>query len=193
MPIVASLDERFPWLNRIANRLAHQLTAAAIASAIAQIPVMLTHHASPAWHLPAELLFLFALAWLTVTWLANGYHHQALCTICPEQVPLDIAEVARRRRPWLWIAHSALFSLASFTALGFLFWLDTRPDDWLSYTGHAVFYLLLAIEAYAMQQHRLLQPCCPWCDWDEGGEHEDVPEPTPPSNAPSPSPTQVTA
>jgi hypothetical protein len=37
--------------------------------------------------------------------------------------------------------------------------------------------------AYVMSIHRPLQPWCPQCHWDDGGDEEPAPEPVPPSGA----------
>lgn len=122
---------------------------------------------------------------LLVAWTTSDVLHlrRRLCLRCARATPLDPqAAVAKKmrwlrlyhyttERPWLW-AGTLIVLVAPIYVFG-LKWLS--PLVWIPAVG-------LPVLAWV---HMPLQPWCPFCHWDDGGDEEPSPEPTPdPSIAP---------
>lgn len=129
---------------------------------------------------------LAAIAWAAgplIVWLlwSTWRHGLALCPLCARATPLDGPAMAQRKSRQLRWAHASyrrgwgisfLVVFAALLALSF-FW--PRPALWAYWM-----YLDNTVMAYLMSVHQPLQPWCPQCHWDDGGDHEEVPEPVPP-------------
>lgn len=217
MSALSNADERYPWLNHVATRLAHYQPLILITAAIVTAASVAARHSSIAatgvsYGVAVAAGFLVTTI-VVIVLTAERYHLARLCTICADNTPADgAAEAQRIKYPWLWFKHSkAMVYLAAILLLAVLvvaaigawlhlnapnFWTMsyyqlTGEGDWTDYL-FAVLYLNWALDTYANLRHRPLIPWCPWCRrWDEGGEHETVPEPTPPSQSPTPTPVQV--
>jgi len=110
-------------------------------------------------------LFGFVIA----TWLMMRQHDRRLCESCAAAMPLNPAEAAGRHRGAFWLVHRSnkpqyvLPYLAVLIASNFL----------TSASGRVVWALVQATMIYlilASTNHRKLQPWCPWCSGDGGGE-----------------------
>jgi hypothetical protein len=114
--------------------------------------------------------------------LAHTRHENTLCGTCAAMTPLDGSAAARKHAIQLHLFHKARF-IASIvqgllTAVVVANWFF-MPDI----VGRLAFnlsFLEIAVAMHVEITHRLLEPWCPYCDWDEGGDHEPAPEPTPP-------------
>jgi hypothetical protein len=105
-------------------------------------------------------------------------HDRRLCEQCASAMPLNPAERAARCHRMFWLSHCGsqprylipylvvlIGSNFASTAAGRIGWAIVQSS---------MIYLILAYTT-----HRRLQPWCPWCRDDGGGEHEDI-SPTPP-------------
>jgi hypothetical protein len=114
--------------------------------------------------------------------LAHWRHENALCGICAAMTPLDGDAAARKQAIQLRLFHKArlIASIVLAVLTGIV------VADWLflpHIIGQLAFdlsFLEIAASAHVDITHRLLEPWCPYCHWDEGGDHEPAPEPTPP-------------
>lgn len=179
---------------RIGTRLAHWQIPALLLAAMLQIPIIFAKHSGLISPLAYQLLGIVATSGVIITIGAEMYHERVLCTICAVNTPADIGAAAQRERRTLWWAHSAYATLILFGSIAATSWaLIHLHSGWSDYVWLGV-YGMWGLDAYAKARHRLLRPKCPYCPrWDEGGEHETVPEPTPPSQSPSPKPVSVTS
>jgi hypothetical protein len=193
MRTLGSFGERFPRFHPFATRIAHWHGRSLMLALALQVPVIAWAHAHHIEWGMLPLLMVCALPSFFVG-LASHYHSRALCTYCADQTPVNIGAIAERRRWLLWISHSGLFMAIEYSA--FLAALLTLRHFYgrngFDYAWLAI-YVIWAKDAYVMHWHRLLQPACPYCPrWDEGGEHEEVPEPVPPAGSRTPTPVKVT-
>lgn len=152
----------------------------------------LTRHRYPALTVFADLT---VLAWLAATIAGMRWHEPGLCERCAAATPLDPQAAVTRWKPALRLAHSRWFRAAAVATV--LAW-DLAGSVTMSVNGRHVFgmpggpwyyaaVLLLGIPAYALlasvvltgRKHRQLYPWCPYCNWDDGGEEETIPEPDP--------------
>lgn len=149
------------------------------------------------WHTvesPSALrvVLYFATFLLYFFWIyaMAAHHKQGLCERCAKDTPLDPEKAVAKRIRWLRLTHRfadtrwrwlplgvAIGSLAvGFIQIGsFSFSHITSPIFWVAMLGPAIL----------AHVHNPLQPWCPFCRWDDGGDSEPSPEPTPdPSIAP---------
>jgi hypothetical protein len=124
-----------------------------------------------------------AVAALTLPMLlAHMRHENALCEICAAMTPLDGNAAARKHDIQLRLFHKA--RLIAAIVLGLLVAVVVADRLFLPDTvGRLAFdisFLEIAVSMHVTITHRLLEPWCPYCHWDEGGDHEPAPEPTPP-------------
>jgi hypothetical protein len=122
-----------------------------------------------------------------ILWMicAHRRHGMVLCPLCAVAVPLDGAERAATRATTLLWAHRIftrryiVFQVAGAVAAYIV------SSTVLKHVSLLVYWVggLSAIEAYLMRVHQPLQPWCPYCHWDDDGDHRAVPDPVPPSGA----------
>ena len=126
------------------------------------------------------LILWFALVLTAGAWAfgPSMIHDHRPCVQCAGSWPMNPAEMAERRRRWLWIAHRGLvLYLGGFLAAWVVVFLFFRGTPLL---------LVYLLAWYPVQQrsHRLhnqLQPWCPYCKHRRRDDDEDVvvPDPTP--------------
>jgi hypothetical protein len=126
---------------------------------------------------------------------AEHYHGVVMCPLCAAAVALDGARQAERRTGTLRLAHrmySAAYqvvdiALCAAVLIGLLVLSAQGNSSDLALTLVTVaMFASTAIEAYVLGVHRPLQPWCPQCNWDEGGDEEAIPDPVPPSGVKAP-------
>ena len=125
----------------------------------------------------------FWLAAIAAFMIDLGRHRERLCERCVAASPLDPQAPVDRWRPVLRLHHDRRAMLVVFGAI--LAWdfvsagLFKHPPSWVLAVDALVAVVIGA--SYAITwQHRRLYPWCPFCRWDEGGEHEVSPKiPTP--------------
>jgi hypothetical protein len=117
--------------------------------------------------------------------------HQGLariCLRCMEEVKPDAPLQAQRKRKILKIWHlgqSWRVSLAWLAAIlltnGVRIWLnDDFGYDW--HWINAPTDVIFGLWIYSMVFHHRVSPWCPYCRrWDDGGDHEAIPDPVEPS------------
>jgi hypothetical protein len=143
---------------------------------------------------PVIVLRIIAFVTLTGVFLllwTRRYHGLTLCPLCAIATPLNGPEKARDRAAILQWAHrmysrrySLIYALIIVTYLGlFYFLLKVGRLGPLSNLPLDLFFVTGFVEAYVMSVHRPLQPWCPQCHWDDGGDQEPSPDPVPPSGA----------
>lgn len=143
--------------NRFLLWMAHRATGIYAATFLLTVSADLTG---------ARILIGLSVAGLVATlglYLIRRHHGLTLCPLCAIATPLNGPEQAQRRAQSLRCAH----------------WMWSRRagvpiDLWIA---------VGAAEAYVMSVHRVLQPWCPQCHWDDEGDQELVPDPVPPSGA----------
>ena len=130
---------------------------------------------SPTILLTSMSLFAFVI----VTWVLMRQHDRRLCESCAASMPLNPAEVAARHTRRFWLVHHsnnpryAVPYLVILLGSNFLF----------SPTGRIVWALVQASMMYliaAITTHRKLQPWCPWCSEDGGGDLVSLGDPDSP-------------
>jgi hypothetical protein len=116
--------------------------------------------------------------------LVNYWMHLTgpLCEDCIKSMPLDGNEVAARRKPVLKAFHKVneghgrwgYFILL--TGLAFLTYAFKEYSAPYNVVNSALSFVI-ATAWWAVLVHRRLQPWCPFCHWDDGGEKEPSPDP----------------
>lgn len=163
-----------PWSGRLAQRWGH---SAHVVLATAIVAVIVMGFLPP----PGLLMLTVPVALLTVvlaSWLLMRQHDRRLCEQCMSAMPLNPAERAARCKRMFWLSHCGgqpryvipyltvlIASNFATTPIGRIGWAIAQSS---------MIYLIISYTT-----HRRLQPWCPWCRGDGGGEHEDV-SPTPP-------------
>lgn len=110
-------------------------------------------------------------------------HYYILCERCMANMPLNGAEKAAKRKVFLRLSHSGKLLLV--IAALFIF---ANVFDWLIRLGipdkptrrlveDLAVYVPLMLMMVCFHIHSGLQPWCPWCRDDGGGEGSEVPEP----------------
>lgn len=106
----------------------------------------------------------------------------ALCEDCIEAMPLDGPEAAQRRKGRLRLFHKIAEKPGGYIYLGTIAVLLTvgaffksRSAPGLIMSGLAA--LCVAGHIGLQLLHQRLQPWCPFCHWDDGGEKEPSPDP----------------
>jgi hypothetical protein len=166
-----------PWLTRVGDRWGHFAPVLLSASILAVILLGL-HPLGGALMLTAPLaLLLFVLG----SWLLMRGHDRRLCEHCAASMPLNPAALAARYRRRFWLAHAGSQPryLIPYLAvlLGSNFAAGPAGRVAWAIIQSSMIYLIMSHSA-----HRRLQPWCPWCRGDGGGEHESIsPDPMPTS------------
>jgi hypothetical protein len=147
-----------------------QLLSAAIAGAIA----LGVRPMEPS--LALVLTALGLLAFVLVTWALMRQHDRRLCESCAAAIPLNAAEQSARYRRRFWLAHSGSNPWYLLPYLALL----VGSNFFTGSVGRLVWAVVQASMIYlimAHSTHRRLQPWCPWCSDDGGGDPVSVWEP----------------
>lgn len=169
-------DAVFPWSERVAAHWGHFAPEMLITSIVGVILIRVLPPAQPAMMLGVSVAII---AFVLATWLQMRKHDRGLCEHCMASMPLNPSAKAVRYRPRFWLAHKGgepriggpyLVVLISSNfargSVGELFWVVMQTT---------MIYLILSYST-----HRRLQPWCPWCRNDGGGEDDPVsPDPVP--------------
>jgi hypothetical protein len=129
-----------------------------------------------------DILAIIALVTVIALWLITQYHGLILCPFCAAATPLNGPGKAQGRAKTLRYAHwmtggqymiiyIAVGTMALVLFFVFIMTLgagraDLAVDWWLVESS---------IEMYVLSVHGSLQPWCPQCHWDDGGDHEPSP------------------
>lgn len=167
------------------NDRAHATAAAAshaqfyamFVAAVFQVPIWLGLHSG----LLNVLATTVAAAW-GVTLVADFLHQQstALCLRCINDVPVDAPVRAERRKWALRFHHFTAERTGQVTGMLIIFVpnllvLAMHPAPTMLGAAPGLLWSLSAI--ISSSQHRRLRPWCPYCRWDEDGDHEPSPDP----------------
>ena len=156
------------WGDRLTATLGHRAnlmlaTAIVLVVAIRFVPV------DPLMALTISVtLFAFVL----LSWLLMRDHDRRLCERCVMEMPLNPAEQAKRLHRRFWMAHTG--SEPRFL-VPYLFVLISSnfATSTIGRVGWAVIQLSMVYLIVSQSTHRRLQPWCPWCSADGGGEEAD--------------------
>jgi hypothetical protein len=104
----------------------------------------------------------------------------AMCERCMQRVPADAAyQAQQKQRRWMWNFHlgTSWWFLGPLLLAGSIsIQIGSVHFPPVGILG-AIWYVFWS---YSWRRHSLLRPWCPYCSgWDEGGEHEHVPNPDP--------------
>lgn len=108
-----------------------------------------------------------------------------ICMKCMRSVPVDAPAQAQRQMYLLWIFHymtgwlflGVMVGLAVVSSIFRVTLLGTIYEP--TWTRAPLDILIMGV-IWSGWVHHKLRPWCPYCkDWDEGGEHEVVPDPLP--------------
>jgi len=108
-----------------------------------------------------------------------------MCLKCMRSVPVDAPAQAQRQVYLLWISHymigwlflGAMVGLAVVNSIVRVIIFGTIYEP--SWTRAPLDIFIMGV-LWSEWVHHKLRPWCPYCkDWDEGGEHEVVPDPLP--------------
>jgi hypothetical protein len=138
----------------------------------------------------SQVPFFSAIVAAIAVTRAEIHHARVMCPRCAAAVPLDGARQAQDRAVTLRWTHRLcpgysrlpLPIVLALTAMVVVAMLPAVPllvDAIVSVLGCAV----TSVDAYLVRVHDPLQPWCPHCHWDDGGDTDnaDVPDPVPPS------------
>jgi hypothetical protein len=117
-------------------------------------------------------LFSFVI----VTWLLMRQHDRRLCESCAASMPLNPSANAARHTRKFWLVHRGSDPRYVVPYLMVL----VGSNFLMSPSGRIVWALVQASMMYliaATATHRKLQPWCPWCSEDGGGEDRSIGNP----------------
>lgn len=163
--------EFWPWLGHNAWRLSFVVNAILVATVFWQ---------SSPWIAAVILALILVFA------AAQQRHDRSLCEHCIAHMPLDPQTEIIKRDRWLRANHvgeatsrkwaSLIFAVLSLSYVGVLVFAP-RP------VGGAVIVLVIGIlgplATIGIQIHKRLQPWCPYCRRNDGGDYQFDPNPTP--------------
>jgi hypothetical protein len=137
---------------------------------IAAIAAVILLGLRPPSQAPALLLTsVLLIAFVIVTWLLMRQHDRHLCESCAASMPLNPAEVAARQTRRFWLVHRGNDPRYLVPYLVVLLGSNVLTSP----TGRIIWALVQASMMYliaATASHRKLQPWCPWCSEDGGGD-----------------------
>lgn len=180
---MSSIDIGTPWPARGANQWGHwgaQMLVGAIVATVLLVLRPLPADNPAALFIPVAL-FLFVIG----SWIMMRQHDRRLCEHCMSSMPLDASAVAARygrrftfahlgsNRRWV-VGYLVVLIGSNFVLLDTAL-LPASASRWVWAAVQAtMIYLILAYST-----HRKLQPWCPQCRDDGGGDTVDAPEPVP--------------
>jgi hypothetical protein len=175
---MTTMSEPSDRYRRIATTIAHHQAAALALAVITDTTLAITGY----WHtLPGYFLSLIAALGVMVAMLAETRHARSLCERCAAKTPLDAEAAVAQRRWWLWTFHvtnSVPVLVALCLVYGVAIFLPV-PKSVPGFLGMTPLFVFWAIAAAANLVHRPLEPWCPQCNWGDGGDEEQVPDPEP--------------
>ena len=166
---------RMPWTERAAETLGHDAGQVLIAAILAVVGLRFCS-------LPARLALAASVVVICVvllTWLLMRQHDRRLCERCVRSLPLNPSQVAVRLRRRFWVTHTAAdprFLIPYLVVLIGSNFATSTPGR----VGWAIIQLSMIYLIIAHTTHRRLQPWCPWCSPDGGGDRAGYPDPVPP-------------
>lgn len=119
-----------------------------------------------AWWVPLPQAVLLSVTVLLINACATMHyaHHRVLCEYCLLKVLglIDPSGTAERRRSLLWIVHFLRRYVLVVVAVAIVvsFW-PLNPVA--SRSINTAIAMVLAVWVFAVAQHNLLMPWCPWC------------------------------
>lgn len=156
------------WSSRAGARIGHHASELLIASIGAAVVLGLRPLPGLFGLTVPIALFGFVIA----SFLLMRAHDRKLCESCMSAMPLNAAEQATRYRRRFWAAHTGSeprFLIPYLVVLiGSNFATSTPGRIFWAAMQLSMIYLILA-----QSSHRRLQPWCPWCRGDGGGEDVD--------------------
>ncbi|MCY9784225.1 hypothetical protein KIK06_10000 [Nocardiopsis sp. EMB25] len=134
------------------------------------------------WLPPGEWMWaLVALAVVTTAGvvLDGVLHRGQLCERCAAKVPLDAGRLAERYERLFLAWHWMCDTLWRWPLILVIVIAGTWPlPQAVAITVQLVLTLAFV---WTGDQHMRLRPWCPYCEWDDGGEHEESPVEEPPA------------
>jgi hypothetical protein len=119
----------------------------------------------------------WAAWWVMMLLVDKCYHAPRLCERCIAATPLDPQASVDRWLRFLRMEHEpGRWLLVLLAAFGLALWGDSSFHHWL---GDVTDFLLMAVlvTVYTAEYvHRRFYPWCPFCHWEDGGDHEDAPD-----------------
>jgi hypothetical protein len=113
---------------------------------------------------------------ITSALIDRKFHLSRLCDRCAAGTPLDPQASVERWIRFLRLDHAVGRTLLLALAFLALVWWGERQHTWLSAAVDIMFVLWLVALSTAEYMHRKLYPWCPYCHWDDGGDHEEAPD-----------------
>jgi hypothetical protein len=174
-----------PRFDRIATRLAHWTPALFLLAGTwfiaGNLIVIALLKAAPLWQYAIVLGLAVSapLVGITIlTTVVTGWHMYALCPVCARKTPIDPAKTVARKRRTLRALHwfKPHPKLTKWTPIVLLV-LSFMP--WVGMPAFFALMAWLALTSYLMIVHMPLQPWCPQCKWNGGGDKEVTPDPVP--------------
>jgi hypothetical protein len=134
------------------------------------------------WPVLAAAVVVWAVA-VTAQVADVRRHREALCERCIAVVPLDPQAAVARWKGVLRAHHARVAMVAMMATV--VAWDGAfaafRHPPWWAYAVAVLAAVALGVSTLVTWQHRRLYPWCPFCHWDDGGDHEpspDVPAPS---------------
>jgi hypothetical protein len=173
--LMTDYSARMPWTERAAQTLGHHAGQVLMAAILAMVG--LRFYPLSAWLVLAASVILVCAVLLA--WLLMRQHDRHLCERCVRSMPLNPSEEALRLRRRFWLAHTAAqprFLIPYLVVLvGSNFATSTAGKIAWAVIQLSMIYLIIAHAT-----HRRLQPWCPWCSPDGGGDLVANKDPVPP-------------
>jgi hypothetical protein len=165
------------------GRLGHLGPQILIGSILASIALVL--RPLPSDTAASTLLPVGLLVTVVASWLLMRSHDRRLCERCMVSMPLNAPEVAARQFRRFAVTHLGADARAVVGYLVVLLGssvLLAEPGLLPGASGEYVWAAVQSTMVYLVlcySAHRRLQPWCPWCSGDGGGEHRDTDTPRP--------------
>jgi hypothetical protein len=164
-----------PWTERAAETLGHYAGQVLVAAILAVVGLRFY---SPPTRLALAASFV-VICVVLLTWLLMRQHDRRLCERCMRFLPLNPAQVAVRHRRRFRVTHTAAeprFLISYLVVLIGSNFATSMPGR----VGWTIIQLSMIYLLIAHTTHRRLQPWCPWCSPDGGGNRAGDPDPVPP-------------
>jgi hypothetical protein len=115
------------------------------------------------------LVATFLIAFVLVTWMLMRQHDRRLCESCAASIPLNPAAQAARYTMRFWLIHRGsnprIAAPYLIVLIGSNFLTSSSGRIAWAVIQSSMMYLIAATAT-----HRRLQPWCPWCSEDGGGD-----------------------
>jgi hypothetical protein len=121
---------------------------------------------------------VLTIAWLFILLVAGPHHNRRLCERCAQATPLDPEAAARRWHLAFMVTHSKVVKFIPLMLVLAVIVVThgVKGQPLWEYLLNSAILIPVFLVYLTAWQHTRLQPWCPFCQWGQGGDHEDAPD-----------------